>query len=76
MKCHRISDLPVTGVCVSARTCSVAVDLVRLQTGHTGVLHAQLQVVQFLSELLDVAFFTVQLHLQLVTVRALLHQLL
>lgn len=76
MAWQKINGLPAPGVCVCVCTCSVAVHLVCLQTGHAGVLHAQLQVIQFLSQLLNVAFFTVQLHLQLVTVRAFLCQLL
>jgi len=57
-------------------TCKVEVRLIRLQAGDAGAVHAQLQVVQLLPQLLDVALLAVQLHLLLVAVRALLRQLL
>lgn len=57
-------------------TCDITVRLVCLQAGDAGVIHALLQVVQFLPELLDVALLAVQLHLQLVAIRAFLCQLL
>ena len=57
-------------------TCEVSVRLVRQQAGDAGAVHAQLQVVELLAQLLDVALLAVQLHLQLVAVRRLLHQLL
>lgn len=60
----------------AALTCYIAVRLVRLQAGDAGVLHALLQVVEFLPELLDVALLAVQLHLELVAIRAFLRQLL
>lgn len=53
-------------------TCDITVRLVRLQAGDAGVIHALLQVIQFLPELLDVALLAVQLHLQLVAIRAFL----
>lgn len=57
-------------------TSNVAVRLVCLEAGDTGVIHAQLHVAELLAELLNVALLAVQLHLQLIAVRALLRQLL
>lgn len=63
-------------LCERSLTSNVTVQLVRLQAGDAGVFHAELQVVQLLAELLDVTFFAVQLHLQLIAIRALLSPLL
>ncbi len=74
-----LAEVNITEVLIfSARvlTGDVTVRLVWLQAGDAGAFHAELQVVEFLSELLNVTLLTVQLHLQLVAIRGLLYQLL
>lgn len=57
-------------------TCYVAVRIISLQAGDAGAVHALLQVVQLLAELLDVAVLAVHLHLQLREPHGLVGQLL
>lgn len=77
--CLNLPDIYITDIFMlreRSLTSNVTVQLVRLQAGDAGVFHAELQVVQLLAELLNVTFFAVQLHLQLIAIRALLSPLL